>query len=72
MNEFTYCTKNRTYFFVDPVNFFIHTQGVESLYSHAKRDLRMKNGNSKTKEFEYLIFFIKKIVCRNFNNVYIV
>lgn len=40
--EFTHRTINHTYYFVDPNEPEIHTQGIESFWSHSKRALRKK------------------------------
>jgi len=56
--EFTHLTVNHSFNFVDPDDPSIHTQSVESFWSHCKKDLRRKNGINKTAEFDHLVKFI--------------
>lgn len=55
---YTHDTINHSVHFVDPEDPEIHTQSVESLWSHSKRALRKKNGINKESEFEHLIKFM--------------
>jgi transposase-like protein len=58
LEGYNHATINHTYNFVDPEDSMIHTQSIESLWSHSKRALRKKNGINKNKEFEHLVKFM--------------
>ena len=58
LTEFTHVTVNHSFNFVDPYDPSIHTQSIESFWSHCKKELHRKNGINKTAEFDHLVKFI--------------
>ena len=65
-SEFEHATVNHSYNFVNPNDPTIHTQSVESFWSHCKKELRQKNGINKSTEFDHLVKFIWELGVEKF------